>query len=79
MVTRQQDAFLAQAVELRRKAFAVGLDVGAQFAVAMADGWRRHGVAGVRAACWDLAEMLADVPASWDVYARAREMARVEF
>lgn len=66
---------IARAIALRGPAQALGLDIGNTYALALSRGWKRHGVAGVRAACWDLAQLVAETPGGWGVYVAARAIA----
>lgn len=63
---------IAMANLLRGPAQGLGRDIGNAFTIALSDGWKQHGVDGVRGACWNLMHMAEEVVGSWDVFIAAR-------
>lgn len=70
-LTKEQNKIIVDALALRKKSFSVSQKIGAQFAIALSDGWKRNGIDGIRAACFELSELVKDTPGAWDVYSKA--------
>jgi hypothetical protein len=73
-VNAHQSALLQEFQQLRNKAFALNVFIGARFARDAAAGCKEDGFKGLAQACWALSAELHDVPGSYDVYALAREL-----
>ena len=75
-VTAAESSIISRATKLRRKLYALQAPaIADRFSRELADSWREADVAGVQAACRDLALDLADVPGSYDYFAEARSIA----
>jgi hypothetical protein len=72
-----QCRYVAQFAKLRHDVMAFNLELGAEFARSGSDGWKRHGLNGLKAACWSLAQTLREIPGGWDLYERASLMLTV--